>query len=85
MLTLEPSSKYPAPPMCGGAPCVSTFSGSGLYGKQLVNPPLKDWAPRAGFAYALTKSIAVRAGFTPVLPGCRGIRNSRVTAARLEG
>ena len=63
MLTLEPSANYPTPAMCGTAPCVSTYSGGGLYGRQLVYPPLSDWAPRIGFAFAATPSIAVRGGY----------------------
>ncbi len=63
LLTLEPSSKYPTPPSCGSAPCVKTVSPGGIYGRTLVNPALGDYAPRIGFAYALTNSIAVRGGF----------------------
>jgi hypothetical protein len=63
MLTLEPSSLYPTPPMCGAAPCVSTYSGGGLYAKQLVRPPLGDYAPRVGFAWAITPTIALRGGY----------------------
>ena len=63
MLTLEPSAKYPTSPMCGTVSCVTTYSGGGLFGSQLVNPPLNDWAPRVGFALAVTPTIAVRAGY----------------------
>jgi hypothetical protein len=38
-------------------------SGSGTYGKTLVNPSLGDYAPRIGFAYALTPTIAIRGGY----------------------
>ncbi len=63
MLTLEPSSLYPTPPLCGTAPCVSTYNGGGLYSRQLVHPPLGDYAPRAGFALAVTPTIALRGGY----------------------
>jgi hypothetical protein len=46
-----------------GAGSISTYSGGGVYGKTLVNPALGDYAPRVGFAYALTPSIAVRGGY----------------------
>jgi hypothetical protein len=35
----------------------------GVYGKTLVNPDYKDFAPRVGFAYAATPKIALRGGF----------------------
>ncbi len=38
-------------------------SGSGVYGKTLVHPDLNDFAPRIGFAYALTPKTALRGGF----------------------
>ncbi len=41
---------------------IKPYSGSGVYGKTLVNPSLGDYAPRLGFAYALTPSIAIRGG-----------------------
>lgn len=62
LLTLEPSSNYTSP-LCGTVACISTVSGGGVYGKTLVNPDLSDWAPRIGFAYAPTNSIAVRGGY----------------------
>jgi len=42
---------------------VTPYSGSGGYGKTLVNPDYGDFAPRVGFAYALTPTIAVRGGY----------------------
>jgi len=42
---------------------ITPFSGNGVYGKTLVNPSLGDYAPRVGFAWAVTPSIAVRGGF----------------------
>jgi Carboxypeptidase regulatory-like domain/TonB-dependent Receptor Plug Domain len=62
MLTLLPSSKYTSP-MCGGVACLTTYSGGGIYGRQLVHPALGDYAPRIGFALALSNSIVVRGGF----------------------
>jgi hypothetical protein len=63
MLTLQPGYTVGNSPLCGGSPCISPFSGSGVYGKTLVNPALGDYAPRVGFAYALTNSIALRGGY----------------------
>jgi hypothetical protein len=63
MLTLTPGYTTAQSPMCGSAPCIAPFSGSGVYGKTLVNPDLSDWAPRIGFAFAPTNSIAVRGGY----------------------
>jgi hypothetical protein len=62
LLTLEPSSQYTSP-QCGSVACVSTVSPGGIYGRTLVHPALGDYAPRVGFAYALTNSIAVRGGY----------------------
>ena len=42
---------------------VTPYSGGGTYGKTLMNPDLNDFAPRVGFAYALTPNTAVRGGF----------------------
>ena len=42
---------------------ITPYSGSGVYGKSLVNPSLGDYAPRVGFAYALTPSVVIRGGF----------------------
>ena len=39
------------------------YSGGGVYGKTLVRPSLRDFAPRVGFAYAITPFIAIRGGF----------------------
>ncbi|MGA2570007.1 MAG: TonB-dependent receptor [Terracidiphilus sp.] len=63
MLTLTPGYTASSSPLCGTAACISPYSGSGVFGKSLLNPNLKDLAPRVGFAYALTNSIAVRGGF----------------------
>jgi hypothetical protein len=55
MLTLTPgytTSEFIAP-----------YTGGGVYGKTLVHPDLSDYAPRLGFAYAVTPSIVVRGGF----------------------
>jgi hypothetical protein len=42
---------------------ITPVTGSGVYGKTLVNPDLTDFAPRVGFAYALTSNTALRGGF----------------------
>lgn len=42
---------------------VQPFSGGGVYGKSLVNPQLKDFSPRVGFAYQITPNTVVRGGF----------------------
>jgi len=63
MLTLTPGYTTASSPLCGSAPCIAPYSGSGVFGKTLVHPAMGDWAPRIGFAYALTNSIAVRGGF----------------------
>jgi hypothetical protein len=55
MLTLTPN--YAA------SPFVTPFNGGGVYGKTLVNPSLGDYAPRVGFAWAPTPSIAIRGGY----------------------
>ena len=55
MLTLNPGYS--------GSNFLTSYSGSGTYGKTLVNPSLGDYAPRVGFAYAVTPSIAVRGGY----------------------
>ena len=69
MLTLTPNfATMSAGVQSSGFPNIETgtiasYSGNGVYGKTLVNPDLSDYAPRLGFAYALTPSIAVRGGF----------------------
>jgi outer membrane receptor protein involved in Fe transport len=42
---------------------ITPTTGSGVYGKTLVNPDLNDFAPRVGFAYAPTATISIRGGF----------------------
>jgi len=42
---------------------IKPYSGGGVYGSTLVNPSLGDYAPRVGFAYAATPTIAIRGGF----------------------
>ncbi len=42
---------------------ITPYSGGGVYGKTLVNPSLGDYAPRVGFAYALTSTVAIRGGY----------------------
>jgi hypothetical protein len=42
---------------------IAPYSGSGVYGSTLVNPALGDYAPRVGFAFAVTPSIVVRGGY----------------------
>lgn len=42
---------------------LTPYSGGGVYGKSLVNPDLSNFAPRVGFAYAVTPTIAIRGGF----------------------
>jgi outer membrane receptor protein involved in Fe transport len=42
---------------------ISPYSGSGVYGKTLVNPSLGDYSPRIGFAWAPIPSIAIRGGY----------------------
>jgi hypothetical protein len=49
--------------MCGTVACIAPYSGSGVFGKSLVNPNLNDWSPRFGFAAAVTPSIVVRGGY----------------------
>jgi hypothetical protein len=36
---------------------------SGVYGKTLVNPALRDYSPRVGFAYQIADKTALRGGF----------------------
>lgn len=42
---------------------ITPVSGDGVYGKTLVNPDLKDFGPRVGFAWAARPTTAVRGGF----------------------
>ncbi len=42
---------------------IMPVTGGGVYGKTLVNPVWTDFAPRVGFAYALTPKTAIRGGF----------------------
>jgi Carboxypeptidase regulatory-like domain/TonB dependent receptor/TonB-dependent Receptor Plug Domain len=42
---------------------ITPYSGGGVYGKTLVNPDLKDFAPRVGFAYAPMPNTSIRGGF----------------------
>ena len=42
---------------------ITPYSGSGVYGRTLVNPDLTDFAPRLGFAYAADPKTVVRGGF----------------------
>ena len=42
---------------------ITPTSGSGVYGRTLQDPDLNDFAPRFGFAYAMTPTIALRGGF----------------------
>jgi outer membrane receptor protein involved in Fe transport len=63
LLTLQPGYTTASSPLCGTAACISPYSGSGVYGSSLVNPQFGDYAPRIGFAFALTPSIAIRGGY----------------------
>jgi hypothetical protein len=42
---------------------IMPVTGSGVYGKTLVNPALRDYSPRLGFAYQVASKTAVRGGF----------------------
>jgi outer membrane receptor protein involved in Fe transport len=42
---------------------ITPTSGSGVYGKTLVDPDLDDFAPRVGFAYAPIANLSIRGGF----------------------
>jgi hypothetical protein len=55
MLTLTPGYT--------GSPFIAPYSGGGVYGKTLINPTLGDYAPRVGFAWAASPSIAIRGGY----------------------
>lgn len=42
---------------------ITPTTGSGVYGKTLVNPDLNDYAPRIGFAWAPFSRFSIRGGF----------------------
>jgi hypothetical protein len=42
---------------------ITPVTGSGVYGKTLVNPDLTDYSPRIGFAYSITPQTVLRGGF----------------------
>ena len=42
---------------------ITPYSGSGVYGKTLVNPDFTDFGPRVGFAYAADDKTSIRGGF----------------------
>jgi outer membrane receptor protein involved in Fe transport len=42
---------------------IKPVTGSGTYGKTLVNPQLTDFSPRIGFSYSLTPKTVIRGGF----------------------
>jgi hypothetical protein len=42
---------------------ITAYSGSGTYGKTLVNPDYADFAPRVGFAYSADAKTVLRGGF----------------------
>ena len=42
---------------------ITPTTGSGAYGKTLVDPDLNDFAPRIGFAYAPHAKLSIRGGF----------------------
>ncbi len=42
---------------------ITPTTGSGTYGKTLMNPDLNDFAPRVGFAWAPTSKFSIRGGF----------------------
>jgi outer membrane receptor protein involved in Fe transport len=62
LLTLQPGYTASSQ-LCGTAPCIAPYSGSGVYGSTLVNPDWGDYAPRVGFAYALTPTLSLRGGY----------------------
>jgi hypothetical protein len=57
LLTLSNPSHYTA------SAFLQPASGGGGYGNTLVHPALGDYAPRIGFAYALTPSVVIRGGY----------------------
>jgi hypothetical protein len=42
---------------------ITPYSGSGVYGKTLINPDYKDFAPRVGFSFAAAPVTTIRGGF----------------------
>jgi hypothetical protein len=42
---------------------IQPVTGSGVYGKTLVNPQLLDFSPRIGFSYSVTPKTVIRGGF----------------------
>jgi hypothetical protein len=42
---------------------IMPVTGSGVYGKTLMNPQLHDFMPRIGFAFAITPDTVIRGGF----------------------
>jgi hypothetical protein len=42
---------------------IAPYSGGGVFGNTLVHPSLGDYAPRVGFAYAITPDVVVRGGY----------------------
>jgi hypothetical protein len=50
-------------PGATGITGVTPVSTGGVYGKTLMNPQLKDYSPRIGFAYAPTAKTSIRGGF----------------------
>src|SRR3984957_14029753 len=42
---------------------IQPVTGSGVYGKTLVNPQWLDFSPRIGFAFAITPDTVIRGGF----------------------
>jgi hypothetical protein len=61
--TLTPGYTTSSSPLCGSAPCIAPYSGSGVFGRSLVKPNKADWSPRFGFAAALTPGLVVRGGY----------------------
>jgi hypothetical protein len=45
------------------ATAILTAKSGSTYNRTLVNPDYGDWAPRVGFAYAVTPKIALRGGY----------------------
>ncbi len=52
-----------SPGVAAGTTGITPVSFGGTYGKTLVNPDLNDFAPRVGFAFALTPGFSIRGGF----------------------